>query len=358
MTSIKDYRPSASLILAGKQTFPDSEQYDYSVLLIKRTERTSFALNHCVFPGGVFDLEADESNDWLDYLHSSGVQDFQLELLHSPQTSERPELMTQGRNFTRDISLRLTALREAFEEVGILLCQPRCSVKNLTNTTHAAHVLLQPFDRELWQHRVHQDAKQFLQLCRYLDVIPDLWALSEWSVWRTPASATRKYDLVYYFAALESSNVPLLPEPTEVASVHWLHPGDCWRQSQESIIWLPFMLLYETARLMNMQNWKQLLQFASQRSSRGSTLFQPIYYRCDGCLLGVLPGDELYLDQPQNYTESIILPDSIEEVNRRAKHYHRYIIYDFHRVDLACNIQPLDEHLPLQALVNTQLAKL
>jgi len=83
-----------------------------------------------------------------------------------------------------------------------------------------------------------------------------------------------------------------------------------------------------------------------------------MYYRADGGLLGVLPGDELYLDHPHNYTESIILPDTINEVNKRAKRYHRYIIYDFHRVDLACNLLPLDGHLPLQARVNTRLSKL
>ncbi|KAM8715170.1 hypothetical protein ACLKA7_002248 [Drosophila subpalustris] len=356
MTS-SEYRPSASLILAGRQTITPQQQFDYSLLLIKRTERTSYALNHCVFPGGVFDPKADESDDWLTYFHSCGITKPQLDLVKSRQVTGRPELLSQGQNFTRDISLRLTALRETFEEVGILLCRPNSSLRDI-ETGQVAHVLLQPFDRELWQHRVHKDAKQFLELCRHLAVIPDLWALSEWSVWRTPASASRKYDTVWYFAALDSCDVPLLLEPNEVASAYWLHPGECWRESREAIIWLPFMLLYETARLMNMRRWQQLLQFARRRSIRGSTLLQPIYYRCDGGLLGVLPGDELYLDQPHNYKESIILSDTIDDVNKRAKRYHRYIIYDFHRVDLACNLLPLDGHLPLQAHVNTRFSKL
>lgn len=281
----------------------------------------------------------------------------QLELVSSQQKICRPDLLTQGRNFTRDISLRLTALRETFEEVGVLLCRSIASIKDI-DAGQPANVLLQPFDRELWQQRVHNDAQQFLELCRHLVVVPDIWALSEWSVWRTPATASRKFDTVYYFAALDTCNVPLLLEPNEVTSAHWLHPGDCWRESQEATIWLPFMLLYETARLMNMRRWQQLLHFAGRRSIRGSSLLQPIYYRCDGALLGVLPGDELYLDQPHNCTESIILPDTINNVNKRAKHYHRYIIYDFHRVDLACNLVPLDGHLPLQALVNTRFSKL
>lgn len=326
-------------------------------MLIKRTERTSYALNHCVFPGGVFDPTADESSEWLTYFRDCGVTETQLKSLRCRQTTERPKLLSQGKHFTRDISLRLTALRETFEEVGLLLCRPLGSLKTLA-VGQPAQLIEQPFDRESWQQRVHNDAHQFLELCRHLAVLPDLWALSEWSVWRTPASASRKYDTVYYFAALEKWNVPLLLEPSEVSSAHWLHPADCWRQSQDGIIWLPFMLLYETARLMNARRWKQLLQFAGRRSLRGSTLFQPIYYRSNDCLFGVLPGDELYLDNPDSHTESITLEESMDEINQNAKRYNRYMIYGFHRVDLASNQQPLDGHLPLQTLVNQRLSKL
>ncbi|KAH8404861.1 hypothetical protein KR222_007395, partial [Zaprionus bogoriensis] len=330
------------------------------VLLIKRTERTSYALNHCVFPGGVFDGNADESPDWLTYFHSCGVTASQLELLRCRQTRGRPELLSQGQHFSRDISLRLTALREAFEEVGLLLCRPLDSLEELATGQLSAVAQLAPrqFDREEWQQRVHNDARQFLELCRQLRVLPDLWALSEWSVWRTPASASRRYDTVYYFAALETWQVPLLLEPSEVASAHWLHPADCWRHSQSSVIWLPFMLLYETARLMNLRSWQQLLQFARQRSAKGSTLLQPIYYRSSDCLFGVLPGDELYLDDPGSCTDSIVLSESMESINRRAKRYNRYMIYGFHSVDLASNQPHLDGHLQLDSLVNTRLSKL
>ncbi|TDG42739.1 hypothetical protein AWZ03_010845 [Drosophila navojoa] len=350
------YRPSASLILANKQVFHAKKEFDYNLLLMKRTERTSYALNHCVFPGGVFDAQADESADWLIYFQQCGVSRDQLKLLHSRQSMGRPELMTQGLEFSRDISLRLTALREAFEEVGILLC--RKNLKNLKGGQPAQVVQL--FDREYWQQRVHNDAQQFLVLCRHLAVVPDLWALNEWSIWRTPASAaSRKYDTVYYLAALDlDCNVDLLLEPTEVAAAYWLQPSDCWLQSREGLIWLPYILLYETARLMSIQRWQQLLQFAYERSPQGSTLLQPIYYRTNDCLIGVLPGDELYLPEPEYCNESIVLPCSISELNAVAKRFNRYMIYSFQHVDFACNVHPLDGHFPLQTRVNALLAKL
>lgn len=276
--------------------------------------------------------------------------------MHIRQTTGRPEVMNQGLQFSRDISLRLTALRETFEEVGLLLC--RKNLKDLKGG-QPAQIVDQPYDRNYWQKRVHNDAKQFLELCRHLAVMPDLWALNEWSIWRTPASASsRKYDTVYYFTALESSKVDLLLEPNEVDAAYWLQPVDCWLQSREGIIWLPYILLYETARLLNIQSWQRLLQFAYTRSALGSTLLQPIYYRTNDCLFGVLPGDELYLPEPNKCYESIILPSSISELNAVTKRCNRYMIYGFQHVDFACNVLPLDGHFPLQARVNTRLAKL
>ncbi|XP_041451234.1 nucleoside diphosphate-linked moiety X motif 19 [Drosophila obscura] len=221
-------------------------------------------------------------------------------------------------------------------------------------------LLFQPDDRSYWQQRVHDDATQFLALCRHLHVLPNLWSLHEWSVLRTPATASRKYDTVYYITALvaQAKQVSLLLERQKVASAHWLDPEEAWTQSQGGTIWLPFMLLYDTARLMNLHRWDDLLRFSRQRSVLGTTLVQPVYYRCDGCMFGVLPGDELYVSQPEKCTQTIILPGTVVELNRSARQYNRYVVYDFHKVVLASNVPPFDGHLQLQSRVNIQLAKL
>ncbi|XP_034667132.1 nucleoside diphosphate-linked moiety X motif 19 [Drosophila subobscura] len=354
------YRPSASLILAAKED--SSAKFDYSLLLIKRSERTSYALNHCVFPGGVFDAGADESTEWLEYFRSFGVTDEDLKRLSCDQVSVRADFLSSGQNFSRDISLRLTALREAFEEVGLLLCANEEGIRSWHATTEGEPrtLLLQPDDRSQWQQRVHDDATQFLALCKHLHVLPNLWCLLEWSAWRTAATASRKYDTIYYVTALkeQSKQVSLLLEPQEVASAYWLDPEAAWTQSQNGTIWLPFMLLYDTARLMNLRRWEDLLKFSRQRSALGTTLVQPVYYRCDGCMFGVLPGDELYVDQPEKCTQSIMLNVSVAELNSSSRQYNRYIVYDFHKVVLASNVPPFNGHLQLQERVNSQLAKL
>eukprot|EP00099_Drosophila_melanogaster_P007904 NP_001260584.1 uncharacterized protein Dmel_CG18094, isoform B [Drosophila melanogaster] len=358
-TKTGTYRPSASLIVAAKE---DSlEDYDYRLLLIKRTEKTSYALNHCVFPGGVFDPIEDQSAKWITFFKSFGVTDEQLKMCRHNQDSPRPEFLSGGDHISRDIALRLTALRETFEEVGILICTEQDDIQKWDSKSgHPRTVLLESSEHFEWQHRVHNDASQFLELFRHYKVIPNIWSLQEWSIWRTAATANRKYDTVYYITMLDkyTRNIKLLLEPHEVASAHWLSPIEAWSSSQKAIIWLPFMLLYDIARLMNFYSFQELLNFSRQRSCNGSTMVQPVYYRCDDCMFGVLPGDELYPKEPGACTQTIILSGSVDDLHRKSKQYNRYIVYDFHKVVLASNIPPCDGHLPLQPLVNNKLAKL
>lgn len=89
--------------------------------------------------------------------------------------------------YSREISLRITAIRETFEEVGILLCKPKKAEYN-SIYSHC----LESFDRKMWQKAVHNDSTKFLELCKELNVIPDLWSLHEWAAWLTPATFKKR----------------------------------------------------------------------------------------------------------------------------------------------------------------------
>jgi nucleoside diphosphate-linked moiety X motif 19, mitochondrial len=105
----------------------------------------------------------------------------------------------------RDISLRITAIRETFEELGVLLCKNKEQLKDSSLFSN----LKNNFDVEFWQKQVdfilishntafklkqisqffcqvYKDGSNFLRLCEELNVVPDLWSLHEWSCWLTP----------------------------------------------------------------------------------------------------------------------------------------------------------------------------
>ena len=90
----------------------------------------------------------------------------------------------------RELSLRITAIRETFEELGIIFCRDR---KSLTSADGKGYGnFKEDFDRKHWQSLIHNDASKFLTLCEELDIVPDIWSLCEWSNWFTPSTFKKR----------------------------------------------------------------------------------------------------------------------------------------------------------------------
>lgn len=337
----KNYRPSATVIIAAKTAIKE-QGYDYRILLAKRTEATAYTKDHYVFPGGVFDRKADENIEWLTYFESFGISAHKLNELCLQHLPNRPiPLMTNGINFSRDISLRITAIREAFEEVGVLLCLDREQLK--LNHQGLGSLKLN-FDRSFWQQKVHNNAMEFLNLCKYLRVVPDLWSLHEWSVWRSPPSAMKRYDTALYLVALEEQP-QLVLEPSEVETELWISPSLSLKLFKDRTIWLPPLQFYEISRLTNAPNWFKLLQFVRDRNAKGSTLLMLAYYRCRECLVGTLPGDDFYPENPIAHIETIEVPCTDLEFRAKATNLHRLTYRDMYDMYVTSNITAIDGHL-------------
>ncbi|XP_069962626.1 acyl-coenzyme A diphosphatase NUDT19 [Bactrocera oleae] len=196
--------------------FTNTLTFDMSILLFERTTNTAFALGHCVFPGGTFEEASDECQEWMDYFEEYGVSSNQLDRLIVKESNIKRSspVLTSGKKFSRAISLRLTACRETFEEVGILFSRNHKTLKKISIAPTFGEDF-EDFDRVGWQFSVHNDAKQFLKLCRNLQIVPDLCCLYEWSLWRSPFVAQKRYDTVFYFVSCTKMPTLLL-EHSEV----------------------------------------------------------------------------------------------------------------------------------------------
>ncbi|XP_023306074.2 acyl-coenzyme A diphosphatase NUDT19 [Lucilia cuprina] len=350
----KIYRPSATLIIAAKTNNNLEEGYNYQFLLAKRAAAIAFAPDHYVFPGGAFDAKADDNIEWLQYFEAFGISKEDLQKLSLQHLPNRPKpLMTNGRNLCRDISLRITAIREAFEEVGLLLCLNRDDLRS----KHKIHSSFKHnFDRSYWQDKVHNNALEFLNLCKYMDVVPDLWSLQEWSMWRSPPAARKKYDTAIYIVTLE--NQPqLLLEPTEVEKELWATPTASLKLYKDRTIWLAPLQFYEISRLSNVLNWSKLQAFVKERNSKGSTLIMLAYFRCTDYLVGTLPGDDCYPENHLDHKETVQLSCTDKEFKAKTKNIHRITYYDMYELAVTCNIKPIDGHLSpvLNILDNSKL---
>ena len=173
------------------------------LLILQRSGASIFMPGLRVFPGGKVS-QIDFSDEWSQLLKQRvqpNTFDFGLHIV-SQNAAERPE-MIRSSNFnsntiSTNIGFRICALRETFEESGILLCKP---------ITNAVKPIVLPSKLMEWRDKVNQDPAEFLQMCKELELVPDVWSLFEWTNWLTPThkggGGNRRFDTMFYIAFVD-----------------------------------------------------------------------------------------------------------------------------------------------------------
>ncbi|XP_053673431.1 acyl-coenzyme A diphosphatase NUDT19-like [Anopheles nili] len=342
----KHWRDSASVIIAARNpgNVRDLHGYNYKVLVFKRTENTSFLPNHIVFPGGSFDPQ-DDSPRWLTDFEEWKITPKAIRSV-SAVSAPRPYIFqtTESDKLDRNISVRLCALRECFEELGVLLVADK-RYQSSGGYSRAR----EGFDVRSWQTDVHDGKKAFRELYRELQEVPDLWALYEWSTWITPTTFRRKrFETAFFLAALNETPA-VFPEPHEVEEHMWETPRVLLDAHSEGHLWLAPPQAYELNRLSHVHDIDVLVGFARARNHRGTTAFCPVGYNASDGYIGVLPGDDLYpvgfdfVTDNENMNQFADVP--IEQLSDAAHNLHRVVHRSLQHQTYLHNGPPLDGHL-------------
>jgi nucleoside diphosphate-linked moiety X motif protein 19 len=212
MTSTDKIRKAATLII-NCASEKNASYYNYKTMLLKRSSNMKFAPNRYVFPGGAYEHDQDASLKWLDvfFKHQPesqrDKQKFFSTFMLSSKQAKRPnafkEVYDSKSYLPPEISYRLCALRETFEETGLLLARNNLPDKQTNYSNFIKHAKYSP-EIEKWFDKVNQNPTEFLNMFNELNLVPDIFSLYEWSNWLTPSFETSRFDALFFICCLQS----------------------------------------------------------------------------------------------------------------------------------------------------------
>jgi len=218
--SLVPIRPAATVLLVRDAVdgSPSTE-----VFMMRRTATASFGAGIYVFPGGRVD-GVDGATDIAPY----------CEGLDDVEASAKLGIEQGG------LAYWVAAVRECFEEAGVLLGKPRAG----------GALKLRNEDR----HSVHDGLLSMVDLCRRDDLVLDLSTTHFVDHWITPMGENRRFDTRFFLTEAPSDQDPLHDDKETVDSL-WVRPSDALEMHRErelmmmppTVANLRFLLQHETA---------------------------------------------------------------------------------------------------------------
>jgi 8-oxo-dGTP pyrophosphatase MutT (NUDIX family) len=167
------------------------------VFMLRRNPRIVFAPGASVFPGGAVD-PADRDPELL--ARCRGLDD---------GSASRLLGLTEG-----GLGFWVAAIREAFEEAGVLLAHS-AAVDELDESRQA----------------LARGDLTFLEFVVAQDLLLDVGALHLFAHWITPAGAPRRYD-TWFFAAAAPDGHTYRHDDDEIVASEWMSPADVLQQGE------------------------------------------------------------------------------------------------------------------------------
>ena len=243
------------------------------VCMLRRNLASEFVAGAYVFPGGSVDPED----------HGPGVE----ALCRGRSDAEASAVLGVE---SGGLAYWVAALRECFEEAGVLLARHR-------SHGGAGGPLLDTSDPEAalrfatYRDAVNQGTLGLLDICRQEDLVLVVDAVHYVSHWITPELAPRRYDTRFFITAAPAGQVARHDDAETIATI-WVRPHDALaREAAGEIELLPPTI----ANLRSIEGFTSagdVIAWASQVTHVTTVL--PIVLIEDGHILILRPGDPGY----------------------------------------------------------------
>ena len=241
MSEAKTARLAATVILVRR-----ADRDPFEIFLTRRPQGMVFLGGMYCFPGGTVRNE-DCSPDWVERCH--GV---------TPAEARR----ILGAHFapTQALGFWIAAVRELFEETGILLAKSSLKIGESCSGFPGPEAL----DR--LYRALMQNATTLHEILETEDLLCDLSRLRYLSHWQTPSGQPIRFDTRFFLAVLPEHQSPLTNSP-EVTHSIWVTPDEALKRFEKNKLPMIFPTFASIRRLADFDSLESVFAHTNPAGS-------------------------------------------------------------------------------------------
>lgn len=264
---IEPVRPvDASTVILVREGIPVGEPWQ--TFMVRRHVRSDFAADVYVWPGGKVDL-SDRDPDLLQLVDGH------------PLLSEDASALQEWK------AVRAAAIRELFEEAGVLLARREDGTE--------LDLLGEDADRfDRYRRQLQAGTTSMMEIARDEGVRFIADALHAFSRWITPASFPRRFDTRFFVALAPRRQMPIHDRAETTAST-WITPEEALTRFEAG----DFPLVFATEQhLRRMASFHSIDEMIAACETADLEPVTPKVTENDGQQAFLLPGDAGYEETP------------------------------------------------------------
>jgi len=260
------------------RTCPDNSTRDIEVLMVRRNQTSSFVPGFYVFPGGVVDPEDFEN----------GIERF----IRGVDRVSASRLLYDIKSAGKALGTWVAAIRETFEEVGILFAQKKDGTPVAIGTGEER--------RRFCNHRqsLIENKMLFSQVLEAEELLLPLDRLHYFSHWITPEFLPLRYD-VRFFVAEMPPDQDVMHDGVELTGHVWIRPSEALRQYEQGML---DMVLPQIMTLEDLKNFKTVAEVIDSSLKRHISATLTKIQRIGGKDVEVMPDGSVFESRPPVYS--------------------------------------------------------
>ncbi|MHB8177938.1 MAG: NUDIX hydrolase [Vulcanimicrobiaceae bacterium] len=245
MDSMRRVRPAATVMLLR-----DAPR-GIELFMLRRSARSAFVPDAYVFPGGALDAR-DSEPATLGRMVGLDAARIRAEFRAEVPAALPTDVPAPGED--QAAGLYVAALRELFEEAGVLLaCDAGGSGLRVTTSPQRIGEL---------REGLHADALTFKQVLAAFDAYGDARALTLFSHWITPPNEARRFDTWFFLAAAPSAQ-NALADAGETHDGLWIAPAQALARHAQGQFHLVYPTVKHLERLTGFADMASLIAYAA-----------------------------------------------------------------------------------------------